>query len=627
MQDMLKLDTFKNDYVFRTIVLIVTYTVISTASLYIGFELRYDFILPDHAQRLRLEVLYWTIPLKLSLLVLFGHFSGLLTYFRLPDLSRIVGALSLNAVILLGIWFIADGEGCPPRGVILADFVLSLLMISGLRIGLRIFHQRFLSPNRNTTEKPKQVAIVGAGEVGSALAAEFLAKRSLRMRPVVFLDDDASKIGKHLYGIDVVGPPEQLAAIKDRYAIEKVVIAFPSASQRRIKEVYEITRESGLEAEIVPSLQELATGRVRAEHIRPVDFEDLLGRDPVPLDCGPIQELLEDKTILVAGAGGSIGSELCRQIATKSPKCLILLDHSEEHLFTIEQELLKKHYKDRIVSFIGNVLDKQRLRSIFGKLKPQIVFHTASYKHVPLMEFHPVEAIRNNVFGTDNLALMSKEYGVERFILISTDKAINPTSVMGVTKRLAEICVQALYKHPENSTRFTVVRFGNILGSSGSVIPTFKKQIAEGGPVTITHPKVERYFMTISEAVGLLLQSASQGKGGEIFVLDMGEPIKIVEVARQLMRLSGFNPDVDIAIQYIGLRPGEKLYEELKHSSEALAKTEHSHIFRFISKHPPPYQEIHTALKKLRERMYHIEGKEIKTLLKECVPEYTPYLN
>ena len=624
---MLTFSTLKKGPILRTAVLLIIYTAISIVSLYMGFELRYDFVVPDDAQRLRLQVISWIVPLKLSLLVLFGQLGGLLTYFRMPDLYRILGALLLTSGIVLALRFIAGGAGCPPRGVILTDFVLSLLMISGFRIALRLFRERFLDPGGNRALKTQRVAIVGAGESGAALAAECLAKHRLGMKPIVFLDDDKAKIGKHLYGIYITGNPESLPTIKDRYSVEKVIITLPSTSQRRIKEVYEIARSSGLETAILPSIQQLATGRIRAEQVRPVNFEDLLGRDPAPLDFGPIQKMLEDKTVLVAGAGGSIGSELCRQILAKSPKCLILLDHSEEHLFSIEQELLKQGYGGRIRSFIGNILDKQRLRYIFETLKPQLVFHAAAYKHVPLMEFHPVEAIKNNVFGTLQIALLSKAYDVERFILISTDKAINPTSVMGATKRIGEICIQALNQTDRNRTRFTAVRFGNVLGSSGSVIPIFKRQIAEDGLVTVTDAQVERYFMTISEAVGLLLQSASLGEGGEIFVLDMGEPIKIIDIARQLIRLSGFEPDVDIPIHYIGLRPGEKLYEELQHSKETLAETRHSQIFRFISKNPPPYQTIKQSLEELDACMYELEHAEVKKLLKALVPEYTPYYN
>ena len=616
---------FNKIFNMRVALLTIAYGLLSCFSLYLSFELRYDFAVPHSVQELRLDVMWWIVPMRLSLLLLFGQFGGLLTYFRFPDLYRVFSALLLGSLFLLLLWLIMGGEGCPPRGVILADFVISLVFIGGFRIGLRIYRERFVNAKRGSRIF-QRVAIVGAGDAGASLAAEFLAKPRLGIQPLAFLDDDVSKVGKHLHGIDVVGNPEQLPLVKKRYNIQKVIIAFPSAPKGRIKEVYELAIQNDLEVEMVPSLEDLVMGQVRVSQLRPVEFEDLLGREPAQLNSESIQQLLRGKVVLVTGAGGSIGSELCRQIILRNPKRLLLLDHSEENLFTIEQELIKQDYGMKVLPLVVNVLDEARLRYIFQELKPEIVFHAAAYKHVSMMESQPGEAVKNNVFGSEKVALLSSEYGVERFIFISTDKAINPTSVMGATKRLAEVCIQSIQNRKSNKTKFIAVRFGNVLGSSGSVIPIFKKQIAEGGPVTVTHPDVKRYFMTIPEAAGLVLQSSTQGQGGEIFVLDMGEPMKIIDVARQLIKLSGFEPEVDIEIQFIGLRPGEKLYEEFQHKGERFVATKHTKIFRFISKDHYAYTEvIHPYLDEFRRELPQLECNKIKQLLKKFIPEYTPF--
>ncbi len=376
----------------------------------------------------------------------------------------------------------------------------------------------------------------------------------------------------------------------------------------------------------MPSMWDLASGRVQASQIRPVELEDLLGREPVGLDSEQIKDMLQDRVVLVTGAGGSIGAELCRQIANRASKRLILVDHSEVQLFQIEQELIGLGHSSVILPCIGTVLDQERMGWILRTYRPALVFHAAAHKHVPMMEHQPVEALKNNTFGTLRLAHLASQYQVEKFVFISTDKAVNPTSVMGCSKRLAEIAVQAQQQRPGNTTKFCAVRFGNVLGSSGSVIPTFKRQIAEGGPVTVTHPEVMRYFMTIPESVGLVLQAASQADGGEIFVLDMGQPIKIVDVARQLIELSGFRPGVDIEIKYVGLRPGEKLFEEFQHHGEQFQATPHKRIFRFVCQPATPPQ-VEEWMKQLSERLVPGSRDEIKQFLTQIVPEYAPYLD
>jgi FlaA1/EpsC-like NDP-sugar epimerase len=407
--------------------------------------------------------------------------------------------------------------------------------------------------------------------------------------------------------------------------LEEAIIAMPTAPAKRIGEVVKILQRARLKFETVPSLDQLATGKVKVSQLRSVEIQDLLGRKPVELDTDNIRELLTRRVVMVTGAGGSIGSELCRQIATFNPERLLLVEQSEVQLFPIEQELIAAGYGGVVLPLVADILDVPRMRQVFKRFTPEIVFHAAAHKHVPMMESQPSEAVKNNSIGTATLAEMSMEFGVDRFVLISTDKAINPTNVMGATKRLAEIFLQALYaKHPDR-TKFMAVRFGNVLGSSGSVIPIFNRQIAAGGPVKVTHPDVTRYFMTIPEAAGLVLQSAAQGLGGEIFVLDMGQPVKIVDLARQLIELSGLKPDEDIEIEFVGLRPGEKLFEELSYKGENFTPTNHPKIMRFVTQ-PEALDEVRQHLTELGARLHEMEANQLKHALKRAVPEYQPYL-
>ena len=372
-------------------------------------------------------------------------------------------------------------------------------------------------------------------------------------------------------------------------------------------------------------MDQLATGRLKVSQIRPVEIQDLLGRKPVDLETGNIREVLADRRVMVTGAGGSVGSELCRQIASYEPERLLLIERSEPHAFQIEQELIRSGWGGLIVPLVADILDAGRMKEIFARYTPQVLFHAAAHKHVPMMEHQPGEALKNNSLGTAQLAETAREFGVERFILISSDKAINPTSVMGVTKRLAEMYVQALNAAYPNKTKFIAVRFGNVLGSSGSVIPVFQRQIAEGGPVKVTHPEMTRYFMTIPEACMLVLQSAAQGAGGEIFVLDMGKPIRILDLACQMIELSGLRPHEDIKIEFTGVRPGEKLFEELSHKQENFVPTAHLKIFRFVSE-PLRLEDIRQRLDSLRNQLHSQEANALKLMLHDCVPDYSPWL-
>ena len=610
----------------RAITLVVLYSILLGTCQYVAYGLRFDFTVPPEYQREKILSFLISWPVNLGCLLCFRQFRSLLSYFSLPDLLRISGALLVANVAVYGLRYILAPNFLTPRGVVLINLVLGICVLSTMRLGLRMYRER-VTPGKNLAGRPLQkIAIVGAGDAGATLAKEFLSSPSRGFRPVMFLDDDRSKHGHQIHGVPVVGPPEAVAELKEAGGLTKVVIAMPSASAKRIREIVMQMTQLGLKVETLPSMEELASGRVRVSRIRPVEVQDLLGRDPVNLDSDAIRSLITGKVAMVTGAGGSIGSELCRQIAALNPKRLLMLEQAEGSLFNIEQELNEAGYGAIAVPLIADVLDERRIRFILERYTPDVIFHAAAHKHVGLMERQPGEAVKNNTTGTRQLAELASAQGIATFVLVSTDKAINPTSVMGATKRLAEMHVQIIHHRPQNQTRFITVRFGNVLGSSGSVIPIFKQQIAAGGPVTVTHPDVTRYFMTIPEAVGLILQTAVLGRGGEIFVLDMGNPVKIVDLARNLIELSGLRPDDDIEIKFIGLRPGEKLYEELQHHTEQLQPTTHPRVLRFAS---PPFSEQwrQTCMCEIEERSGELEPNQLKQLMKKLVPEYRPFLD
>ncbi len=606
--------------------LVGAYALLLGTGFFLAYEVRFDFDVPDPWPAQRRNMMQWVVPWKILCLLAFGQFAGMLTYFRLPDLYRLSGGLMVASLPLLIERFGLLGFTVPvPRGVVLVDFVFSLIAITLFRIGLRSFRERGADRNELAGKRQRRVAIVGAGDVGATVVSDLLSKRGLGRKPVAFFDDEADKRGLHIHGVPVLGRPELLQERKE-LKLDEIIIAMPSAPQRRIREVIALARALDVTTEIVPSLGELMSGRVKASRLRMVDIEDLLGRDPVALDTAGIQQMIRGKRVMVTGAGGSIGSELCRQILRMSPTRLILVEQSEVQLFPIEQQLAEDGAGATMRGEIADILDQPRMEGLFSLHQPQVVFHAAAHKHVPIMERQPAEAVKNNALGTAGLTELAGRHNVENFILISTDKAINPTSVMGTSKRLAELFVQAAQQRPGNRTRYSAVRFGNVLGSSGSVVPIFRKQIDQGGPVTVTHPDVTRYFMTIPEAVGLVLQCALQTKGGEIFVLDMGSPVKIADLARQMIELSGFVPEDDIEIKFSGLRPGEKLFEELQHSGEDHHPTDHSRIMRFVS--PAISLADAEAMKAELQRVSigDVAPSEIKQTLKRYVPEYTPFV-
>jgi FlaA1/EpsC-like NDP-sugar epimerase len=753
----------------KVLLLGVTYSGIIIAAHSLAYLIRFEFSPPTEQQALLWQNLLWSLPLELAFLFAFGQFRSLLSYFSLPDARRVVFACAATSLIATAIWYATGGSHAPPRSIIILSFLLDTAGLINVRILFRTLRARQKEKGKNG-KMPRRVVIVGAGDVGANLVREMTLRRDLCMVPVAFFDDDRRKWNTYIHGVPVVGRPELLATGKIR--ADEAIIAMPSASGKRVREVVQAFNEAHLKFESVPSMEQIVTGAVKVSQIRPVEIEDLLGRETVCLETDRISGLVRDKVVMVTGAGGSIGCELCRQIAGYHPLRLILVERCEVQIFPIEQELLALGYGAQVIPLVADIFDDERMLAVFQRFRPQVVFHAAAHKHVPMMEHQPYEAFRNNTIGTKKLAKLSAQFAVERFVLISTDKAVNPTNVMGATKRLAELYIQALQKEiwgrrqetgvrsqetndeaerrksgkaekrevgrqanleigklgnretedenlkivksgnletangaagkagnleivrakmgnggtekreignagkretadggnggrvggkgenreivksgnletrtngctekraigiaeltvsPETKlklTRFMAVRFGNVLGSSGSVIPTFKRQIAAGGPVTVTHPEVTRYFMTIPEAVGLVLQSATLGQGGEIFVLDMGKRVKIVELARQLIELSGLKPDIDIEIKFTGLRPGEKLFEEINHNTEDMEPTEHPKIMRFVGE-PLPLETIRQGLLEIHGKAPTMDANQIKLEIQKLVPEYKPYL-
>ncbi len=552
------------------------------ACRWLAYQLRFDFDVWPQYQLQLVSQWPWVIALQLVCLLLAGQFSGIYRYFSIPDILRLAYAMLISGAVLYVIR-LDDIGFSPPRGVILVQTILGFTALGGMRTAWRVAYEKYYSKKDRFCSRERPVAIIGAGDAGASLIRDLRAHPRLGLVPVVFFDDDPAKWRSHLHGIRIVGPPEFIERFRRKFAFEEVIIAMPTAPPKRLAEIVAILQKNRIKYVTVPGIDQLTAGNVSISQVRNVRIEDILGRDPVDLRVDEIRGVLKDQVVMVTGAGGSIGSELCRQVATFQPARLLLLEQSEVQLFPIEQELIQLGHGPIIQALIADILDPTRIRAIFAQHRPSVIFHAAAHKHVPMMEAQPSEAIKNNVFGTVRLAEMALEHGAERFLMISTDKAVNPTSVMGASKRLAEVFLQAFAERHRGKTRFAAVRFGNVLGSSGSVVPIFEQQIARGGPVTVTHPDVVRYFMTIPEAVGLVLQSSALGSGGDIFVLDMGKPIKIADLAHQMIRLSGLEPERDIEIKFVGLRPGEKLFEELKHLYADCAGTVHPRIRRLSS--------------------------------------------
>lgn len=534
------------------------------------------------------------------------------------ELTNVFFAGSMSGVCFI---IINSILGYQPK---LLFYVISTLLVIVLTIGSRLTYRgirRMLSyMSINSTKGVSRVLIVGAGSAGKLIIKEIYENTNLNKLPVAIVDDDSRKIGKSIFNIPILGKCSDIRKIARENNVDEIIFSIANIPRERKVEILDYCNETKCKIKTIPGIYEIIDGKVDIKKIRNVEIEDLLGRDAIQMDLGEISEYLENKTILVTGGGGSIGSEICRQIAKFNPKKLIILDIYENNAYEIQQELIRSYGEDLDLDvIIGSVRDEDRVDYVMSTYYPDVVFHAAAHKHVPLMEDSPCEAIKNNVFGTINVAQKASKYKVKKFVLISTDKAVNPTNIMGATKRSCEILTQALDKY--SSTEFVAVRFGNVLGSNGSVIPLFKKQIEEGGPVRVTHPKITRYFMTIPEAVSLVIEAGSMARGGEVFVLDMGKPVKIDDLAKKLITLSGLEPNVDIKIEYIGLRPGEKLYEELLIGGEGLRSTENEKIFveQPMDINDDELKEQFGSLKKYVETN---EVNKVKIIMKEIVPTY-----
>ena len=558
--------------------------------------------------------------IKIPIYFFFGLYRRLWIYASTSELRLITVAVTTASVVTGGVMavLIVTGNVLPgmPRSALGIDWLLSLVLIGGSRFALRILAEQSMA--RRDDGKGKRALVVGAGDVGALVVRELQKSSPLNLTPVGFLDDDPGKQRHTIYGVTVIGKVEDLASSINLLKVDIVIIAIPSASGRLVRMVNDVCRVKGIPSRTVPGVYELIGGKVSINRLREVDINDLLRREPVRVNDEAVGAALAGKRVLVTGAGGSIGSELCRQIARRNPAELVLLGHGENSIFEIFLEL-RADYPDLLLSpVIADVRDQERLGHVLGKHQPQVVFHTAAHKHVPLMEVNVVEAITNNVIGTRNVVGAALDHHVERFVLISTDKAVRPSSIYGATKRLAEMIV--LSAAHESQCAFTVVRFGNVLGSRGSIIPIFKQQIASGGPVTVTHPDMFRFFMTIPEAVYLVLQSASMERGGETFVLNMGEPIRILSLAEDLIRLSGLEPHRDIEIAFTGIRSGEKMTEELWEEGTPLQKTLHPDIFCLDTDVSLQRESLSRAIASLSASAHSGDTDAILDLLDELIP-------
>lgn len=549
------------------------------AAWYLAFQLRFDHGVPVFYQTLFERTILIVVGIKLLVFVAFGFYHHWWRYVSTRDMWRIVRGVTVASLLAdLTVYLVSPVHGIRlPRSIAAMDWLLALCLVAGARLLVRTIVER-PSPGE-IVARGKEVLVAGAGDAGQLIVREMLRSPALGYTPIGLVDDDPRKKNLRLHGIRVIGTTFELPHLLRESKPDEVLIAIPSTSGEVRQRIVNSTREAGIPVKTLPGIYELISGDVNlAAQIRPVQVEDVLGREPVEVDLGAVSAYLKDETVLVTGAGGSIGSELCRQIAHLGAARLVLVDQAEPALFEIERELVDERGFPPSIPVLADVKNRVKMRQIFERYRPRIVFHAAAYKHVPLMEANPLESVRNNVLATRVLAGVAVEFGAERFVLVSTDKALNPRAVYGQCKTLCEWIIESFGTRPDVATRFVAVRFGNVLGSSGSVISIFRRQIERGGPVTVTHPDMTRYFMTTPEAVALVVQAGGIGGGGEIFVLDMGEPVSIVDLARNMIRLSGKEPDVDVPIEFIGVRPGEKMHEELVGEGETAAPTSHPKI-------------------------------------------------
>ncbi len=624
---------FKNPNFY---LMVITDVLLFTVALYLSYFFRFDFNFANINFEQIGNLLFWILPLKVVIFFSIGLYRGMWRYTSVRDFWLLAQACLLSTIIVMMTILMINRFAGYPRSVFIADGIITFVLAGGARMAIRSFFavlsNQVTDMNPSLMTKLTRVLIIGAGDAGEKILRETIDNYKLNYEVVGFIDDDPQKQGRTIHGVRVLGTVERLPKILKRETVHQILIAVPSANGDQIRRIVDACQKCNVSYKILPGIGDLIDGRVSVKLLRDISYEDLLGRSPVQLNVRDIRNYLDDKTILITGCGGSIGSELCRQVVKYQPHRLILLDSSESNLFNIQMEILNEHFFRYCEAILGHVQDETLMNDIFEKHKPEVVFHAAAYKHVPMMEKNPWQAVVNNIMGSRVVMEMAIKHHVERFVLVSTDKAVRPTNVMGASKRVTELIMQC---QQGNGTRFMAVRFGNVIGSSGSVIPLFRRQIEQGGPVTVTHPEINRFFMTIPEASQMILQAGTMGEGGEIFILRMGTPIRIADMARDLIRLSGKEPDVDIKIVFTGLREGEKLYEELITVGEDILPTSHKKVmvlqsngfFNGAKNSEEAKKYLYDKLDQLAVLAAKHDAKGIKIKLKEIVPEYLPQEN
>ncbi len=608
-----------------------------TGSLFLAYLIRFDFHLPQPHSLLLYQILPFVLIVKIVCFYFFDLYRGMWRYTSIADLLNIIKASSVSTLVIICLILFSHSRFIGfPRSVFIMDWCFTVLLISGYRLCIRLYFER-ISNDKNSSIPTRQVLtmffkkmaetkrllIIGAGNGGEKIYREIHNNDRLQYTVIGFLDDDLTKVGRKIHGVPVLGRIKDIKKIAKKLNADEALIAIPSATSEQMRKILTHCRKSGIKFKTIPGIGELINGKVTVNTIREVDYRDLLGRDVIRLDEDKIGAYLQGQCVMVTGAGGSIGSELCRQICRFKPDSIVMYERAESPLYEIDHELKQDFGDINTIPLLADIQDKKQLKKTFEAYSPQTVFHAAAYKHVPMLEMQPWKAVDNNIQGTANLLEITNKFSVERFVFVSTDKAVRPVNVMGASKRIAEMLIQSQNGCGLSHTKFMTVRFGNVVGSVGSVVPLFKKQIKKGGPVTVTHPEVARFFMTIPEACQLILQAGAMGRGGEIFLFDMGTSIKIDDMARDLIRLSGFEPEEDIKVEYIGLRPGEKLSEELIIEGEDIVPTTHDKIMA-LKGTECNLQLLNGKIDILTKIAEEQKVEKIKAKLQEIVPEYKP---
>jgi FlaA1/EpsC-like NDP-sugar epimerase len=623
-------------FLYKNFIIILMADILLVAfAWYFAYLLRFNFDIPVPSRGLLIRVIPLIVLIKIVTFYFFDLYRGMWRYTSLNDFFDIIKAASVSSLLVVAVILYTHRFVGFARSIFIIDWGLTIFLISGLRLSIRLYFwlgygdetarlnlKRFFKLRSGRATEAKRLLMIGAGDAGEKIFREIQDNPRLQYHVIGFLDDDMEKAGMQLHGVPILGTTSEIKSIASKVKAEEVLIAIPSVTGKQMRRIISSCEGSDIPFKTVPGIGELINGKVSVKAIRDVSYEDLLGREVICLDEDSIGGYLENARVLVTGAGGSIGSELCRQICRFSAASVILYERAESPLYEFHQELRASFPHIEVIPLLADIRDRAQLTHAFSEHRPQVIFHAAAYKHVPVMELQPWKAIKNNIIGTRNVIDISSQYGVERFVFVSTDKAVRPTNIMGATKRVAEMLVQCQNGCEVSDAPFVIVRFGNVVGSVGSVVPLFRKQIEKGGPVTVTHPEVTRYFMTIPEACQLILQAGAMGEGGEIFILDMGTPIKIDDMARDLIRLSGFEPE-DISIEYVGLRPGEKLYEELVTEGEGIVPTSHEKIM-VLRGQVCDQTVLNGKIDELKDLAYEQDSERIKAKLHEIVAEYQP---